>query len=407
MTDKTGHLPPRTDGLPLAVFRLLGSLRFALAVVLLIAAACVAGTLIPQGYQVARFLEQHPDAQRRMAVLDALGLTHVFFSWWFVLLLCLFATSLTACTFRRFQALRGTAGAKRIRVLGSLLTHISLLLVLVGGVLRAMWGEKGYIEFREGETVVQFAGAQGPAMLPFAVHLVDFELQLYGEPDRQARQAADRLIVAWPEKGMTNAFPAVVQAKYEMTAPAGPQAADTCLVTIRRQVPDFCIDNATREVISRSQVPNNPAILVAVTHAGKSREQWVFARFPDFASHAGSGEDGSDTLRLRYETAAAPHPDARSGAVKDFKSTLQIIDAGKVVCEKTIEVNAPLSYGGYTFYQSGYDPNDLTSTTLQVVRDPGVAVVYVGFLLMMAGLTLVFWVAPMIESGKRKDGVLS
>jgi cytochrome c biogenesis protein ResB len=387
-TDKTEMPPPQAGGKSTTIFGVLGSLRFALVVVLLIAAACVAGTLIPQGDQAERFLARHPAAQHRMDVFAAMGLTHVFFSWWFVTLLCVLGVSLLVCTGRRFQALKRAAGPKRLRVLGSLFTHVSLLLVLAGGVIRAVWGETGYIEFREGGTVTQFVGARGPAVLPFAVHLVKFELQLYDE-------SLGRLMVAWPEKNLTNDFAAVVGASYDVTAPG--TATDTCRVTIQRYVPDFCIDNATHEVQSRSEEPNNPAVQVEIVHAGQCGTNWVFARYPDFSGHAG----GSDVLQLRYEAAAAERH------VKAYRSTLQILANGRVVCEKTIAVNAPLSYGGYTLYQSGYNPKDLAWTSLQVVRDPGVWVVYIGFALMMAGLTMVFWVAPMSESGKHGKGEAS
>ncbi|MFZ4394001.1 MAG: cytochrome c biogenesis protein ResB [Kiritimatiellia bacterium] len=405
-TDKTERTPFSAAGFPLAVFRLLGSLRFALGVVLLITAACVAGTLIPQGYQVGKFLERYPEAQRRMEILDTLGLTHVFFSRWFVVLLCVLAASLLVCTFRRFQALRGAVGAKRIRVCGSLFTHISLLLVLVGGVIRAVWGEKGYIELREGETIDQFVGSHGMTQLPFAVRLADFTLELYGESDRKQQPPAERLLVAWPEKGLMKAFPAVVGVPYEVTAPGGTADADTCRVTIRRYFPDFYIDTVSLEGGTRSDEPNNPAVSVEVIHAGQYRTNWIFARFPDFGEQAGA-ENPTDPLHLRYEVGMSEPSVGRSGAIKAYKSRLQILTDGKPVCEKTIAVNAPLSYGGYTFYQSGYNPKDLKWTSLQVVRDPGVIIVYIGFVLMMVGLTLVFWVAPMAETGKPKDGVVS
>ena len=167
-------------------------------------------------------------------------------------------------------------------------------------------------------------------------------------------------------------------------------------------MPDFCINNATHEVESRSDEPNNPAILVAVGYAGQSHEQWVFARFPDFTAHDGDAAHAMP-LQLRYEMAPPPGG-GRMGAIKAYKSTLQLLADGKVVAGQTIAVNAPLSYGGYTLFQSGYNPQDLKWTSLQVVKDPGVLVVYLGFVLMMVGLTMVFWVAPMAESGKSRDG---
>ena len=232
----------------------------------------MAGTLIPQEYQVVRYVAQHPEARRRMELLHALGLTHVYSAWWFVALLCVLAASLLVCTWRRSRALRTAAGPGRTRALGSLLTHAGLLLILAGGAVRATWGEKGMLALREGEAAEAFQGPRGEVRLPFAVRLVDFDVQWH-EPD---------------------------------------------------------------------------------------------------------------------------------GPVKDYRSTLQILKRGAVAVEKTIEVNAPLSFEGYTLYQFGYDPADPAWTSLQVVRDPGVAVVYAGFASMTIGLALVFWIPP-AAGPRRKD----
>ena len=43
-----------------------------------------------------------------------------------------------------------------------------------------------------------------------------------------------------------------------------------------------------------------------------------------------------------------------NGAVKDWKSTLAVIENGQQIRTKTIEVNHPLSYKGFMFYQSSY-----------------------------------------------------
>ncbi|MEK7773352.1 MAG: cytochrome c biogenesis protein ResB [Deltaproteobacteria bacterium] len=40
---------------------------------------------------------------------------------------------------------------------------------------------------------------------------------------------------------------------------------------------------------------------------------------------------------------------------KNWMSRLKVIKNGRIVKEKTIEVNDPLKYGGYTFYQAGYE----------------------------------------------------
>lgn len=55
-------------------------------------------------------------------------------------------------------------------------------------------------------------------------------------------------------------------------------------------------------------------------------------------------------LRLdKFETEYYP-----SGAVKDWKSTLTVLENEKPVLNKIVEVNHPLSYKGFVFYQSNY-----------------------------------------------------
>ena len=60
-----------------------------------------------------------------------------------------------------------------------------------------------------------------------------------------------------------------------------------------------------------------------------------------------------------------------SGAVKDWKSTLTILNSGQEQITKTIEVNHPLSYRGFVFYQSSYGW-DWNKTRLVIrVQKPG------------------------------------
>lgn len=54
----------------------------------------------------------------------------------------------------------------------------------------------------------------------------------------------------------------------------------------------------------------------------------------------------------KFETELYPNE-----SVKDWKSTLSVIKDGQSLFSKTIEVNHPLSYQGFSFYQSGYGLN--------------------------------------------------
>ena len=66
---------------------------------------------------------------------------------------------------------------------------------------------------------------------------------------------------------------------------------------------------------------------------------------------------------------------------------------------RTAAVNHPLKFNGYTFYQSGYNPNDPSWTSLEVVRDPGVPLVYGGFVSLICGLFIVFYLNPWLARG--------
>ena len=87
-------------------------------------------------------------------------------------------------------------------------------------------------------------------------------------------------------------------------------------------------------------------------------------------------------------------------AIKDYKSKLKVIDRGQIATVKTVEVNNPLRYRGYTFYQNDYDHRNSRYTVLQVVKDPGVPSVYAGFILLIVGLIFVSVVNPLITKDK-------
>ena len=90
----------------------------------------------------------------------------------------------------------------------------------------------------------------------------------------------------------------------------------------------------------------------------------------------------------------------RDDEVKKFRSVLAIWDGGKEVKREPVEVNSPLEYKGYMFYQSNYDPRNLSYSGFSVVRDPGLGLVYAGFLLLSIGVIYVFYVRPRIIARK-------
>lgn len=409
MTEATQTLPATPASLPRPVaasaVNVLVSVKFAVTLVLVIAGGCVIGTLVPQGAEVAGWLQKHPDTAGWVRVLHSLGLTHVFSSWWFIALLATLGASVAACSLRRLATVRRAAGATRTRALGSMLVHVSILLILAGGVVRGLWGVNGTLELREGETKNQFTADAGALALPFSLQLAKFEVERYEAlAGKSPKKDAHQLVVGWPARRMSARVPIALGVTHTLTPQGEPATMEnTWRVTVLRYVPDFTMNAETRAVMSRSDAPENPAILVAVEGPDYHNHRWLFARYPDFglgsaASHGGNR--GPLTLTYAHPSATPGRP-ADSGPIKSFKSTVNVVENGQVVATRTVEVNQPFTWKGYTFYQSGYNPDDRAWTSLQVARDPGVPLVYAGFALMIGGLFVVFYLNPWLHARRR------
>ena len=85
------------------VWRFLRSMKFAVILLLILAAACTAGSVIPQGQPTAWYTEHY--AQQAAGAVMLLGLDDVFHCWWFVALTLFLCLNLLLCSVLRFPAL--------------------------------------------------------------------------------------------------------------------------------------------------------------------------------------------------------------------------------------------------------------------------------------------------------------
>lgn len=88
------------------LLRMVADLRLAIVLLLAIALFSVSGTVIEQGQSIAFYQQNYPEDPALFGFLTwkvilLLGLDHVYTTWWFLSLLVLFGSSLTACTFTR------------------------------------------------------------------------------------------------------------------------------------------------------------------------------------------------------------------------------------------------------------------------------------------------------------------
>ena len=330
-----------------ALYSFLKSVKFGMGLLAAIAIASAVGT----------FIEQNGAVQ--YGLLGRLGLTALYHSWWFLCLLGLLVLNIVLCLFSRLRRL-----ARRP---GLLLVHASAVFIAAGALIGARWGAKGFITLREGEKKDYFERKtrRGTSRTPlgFSVGLEDFVLERYDSHSNGV------VLVSEHGRESVESFPAEAGAAY------GIRGAKYTLEVLR-VLPDFQMSLDTREITSASNEPNNPAVQIRISRNGEEDTRWLFAKHPNVHR-----VQGKFPLDVKYSFGGL-------GYIKDYKSKLWIEDGDNKILTKTVEVNDPLVYKGYNFYQTSYDDKNLSWTGLQVVKDPGVPAIYVGFAMLCAGVTV-------------------
>ncbi len=364
---------PPLRSLPARLWRKLRSLRFALVLMVLIAVVCVVGTLVKQEpYEPNEAIDQY--GKQLGLLVGLLGLHQLYHTWWFLALLLLFALSAVACALRRLRL--------RLRTLGSAVVHFSIVFIVAGAIVRALVGVEGLVEIAEGKAADSFPAQHGPVALGFRLRLDDFEIERY-------EGHTDVLLVLSDNGRQPKSIPVHVG----KVVPLGP---DGTTVEILRTVAHFVYSIEDKKVISASDQPVNPAVRVRVRGPAGESTRWLFARFPDSPHGHGNGNGAKGGPQLRYVWQQAP--------VKTYASHVSVLDEqGGELRRATILVNQPLKVGRFTFYQSGYDTRTERSTVLEVVYDPGVSLVFVGFVLMPLGIAYVFYIQPLWRRKGREN----
>ena len=127
------------------IINLLASVKFAITLLVLIILFCVSGAIIPQGLGSSRYSEKYGLAGD---ILFKLKLTDVYHSPWLIILLSLLWFSLLVCAKGRLKSWKKQAG--------SLLTHLGLLIILLGALINTLLGESGFVSLPKGDNQAIF-----------------------------------------------------------------------------------------------------------------------------------------------------------------------------------------------------------------------------------------------------------
>lgn len=256
------------------------------------------------------------------------------------------------------------------------LIHAGCIFVLAGGMYGSEKGHvltsrffqkqaftKGMIALRQGQASDRVILGEGEetAQLPFHIQLKEAYIEYYDEAE----------IIFYLNAKTHYSIP--IQVGHVFTLPNGEGT-----ITLDAAYKNFKMtqQDGLMKPYDSPEPGLNPAY--ELTYTPKDQPPQHFFVFERFGMHALPGI----TFKAEF---AAPR------MIKDYKSTLQVVEKDKVVQEMTIEVNKPLYYGGYHFYQNTFRYDQWGPVSgIMVTSASGVWCVFGGYAMIFAGLVLHF-----------------
>ncbi|GAC1493474.1 MAG: cytochrome c biogenesis protein [Chamaesiphon sp.] len=361
----------------------------------------ISGTLIEQGQSVAFYQSNYPEHPALFGfitwkVILILGLDHVYRTWWFLSILILFGSSLTACTFtRQFPAL---TAARRWKFYDEprQFQKLALSTELETGSLSSLTQlleQRRYRCFQEGDTFYARKGLVG-RIGPIVVHasmLMILAGAIWGSMTGFMAQEMVPSGQMFQVKNIVDAGPW-----------AEPQIPKDWSVQVNRfwidytsegQIDQFysdlsVLDNQKKEVDRQTIYVNKPlryrGVTLYQTDWGISAIQFRLNNSPTFqlpmVQLATSGKG-----RI-WGTWIPTKPDLSQGVslvARDLQGTLFIYDAsGKLI--STVRSGMSTEVNGVKLTIAKV----IGSTGLQIKADPGIPIVYTGFGLLMLSVLM-------------------
>ena len=277
------------------MWALFSSVKLALFLLFALAATSIIGTIVPQGQPIDFYNQTYgPNLARFMQMLN---IPDMYNSWWFMILLALFSMNLIVCSIERIP------NAWRLVTMDNLATDPNRLKKL------------GLRKTFEVETSHTDAVEKASAFLA-------------GKGWKTGRREAEGATMLFSQKGSWTRFGVYV---------------------VHSSILIIFIGAIIGSPKIASTILKNP------TFAFKGSVMMPETQETDFIySFEGDKIPLGFTVRCDYFT--IDYYD--NGMPKEFLSKLTVLENGREVMKKDIEVNEPLIYKGITFYQSSYQPYD-------------------------------------------------
>ena len=405
---------------------LITDLRLAIILLLVIAAFSITGTVIEQGQTLAFYQTNYPEHPALFGflswkVLLMLGLNDVYRTWWFLALLILFGTSITACSFtRQLPALKAARRWKfydqprqyqKLALSAELDLKTRNLASLPN--LSQLLQQRRYKIFQDTEKDNLLYARKGIVgrIGPIIVHIGIVVILLGGIWGAMTGFLAQEMIPSGSTFQVNNII--------EAGPLAQAQVPKDWSVRVNRFWIDYnpgggidqfysdmsVLDSQGKEVDHKKIYVNEPlrhkGVTFYQTDWGISAVRVRINKSPIFQLPMAS-LDTNGKGRL-WGTWIPTKPDLSAGVsllAKDLQGTVLIYDsAGKLV--DTVRTGMSTEVNGVTLKILDV----IGSTGLQIKADPGIPIVYTGFALLMAGVVMSYFSHSQVWA-LQKDGCL-
>ncbi|NVN89611.1 MAG: cytochrome c biogenesis protein ResB [Desulfuromonadales bacterium] len=395
------------------------SLKLTMFLLISLALTSIIGTVLPQGPTPPEYIAQI--SALKLAMYTKLGFFDMYHSWWFIALLYVFSLNLTCCSIKRLphvftfishpalvlsESLQKSYTLKQEVVfstpadiarkkladflktelaapieteqggvyhlfaqktawcrLGVYVVHASILVIFIGAIIGSLFGDKGFVNIVEGESINSFVSRSGKnTPLGFTVRCDQFSV-----------------------------------AKYSTGAP---KEFKSILTVLENGVPVPAYTNA-RVIV------NDP-----MTYRGFTFYQSSYGQASEGSEHylTVAPRGGSASQRITFhEGERVSLKDGTLvkliGATQEVQQIIPELNGPAAQIEVTFKGKSPQVFEIFKNYPEinaqrgdelvfGYDgTNARLFTGLQVAKDPGVWVVWLGCALMVAGLFIAFFMS--------------